>query len=243
MKSAFRVALRSVDYREKIKELSKIPDEEKLKLGEAQALNLTIMYIDIVNFTGISANNTDSQQRLLIQLDFLFNELFRVVLSHGGKIEKNTGDGLMAYFDNADGKESVVKAIESALLMTAMSEHITQPIFRSTSQSQLEFRITIDYGLITIARIGLHSKFRSLVAIGKTANLAAKIQEVAGANEIVLGRDAYKKLPEELKKFTRLHKPITYNVRKGRESIPSDQKVYATHIFKGRWSNKNGFFK
>lgn len=240
--SAFRIAIRSIDFRAFVKKSTIIPQEKKLKHGEAHVNNLAVMFIDIVNFTGIKADDSNSQQRLLMQLDFLFTELFRAVEKHGGRIEKNTGDGLMAYFDKKEDKNAVVRAIECAVTLMTIGEYIIHPTFKSNILPSLKFRITIDYGLITLAKIGVKGKFKSLVAIGKAANLASKMQSVTGENQIVIGRFAYEQLPQSLKKFAFLHKAVKYKVRTKKDAHFFDQCFYATFLFKGRWSNKNGFF-
>lgn len=242
MLSAFRIAVRSIDFRGKVTKATTIPSEKKLKHGEAHVNDLAVMFIDIVNFTGIKADDTKTQQRLLMQLDFLFTELFRAVEKHGGRIEKNTGDGLMAYFDNSNDKLAVVKAIECAVTLMTIGKYIIHPTFKANNLPSLKFRITMDYGSITLAKIGVKGKFKSLVAIGKTANLASKIQSVAGKDEIVIGRYAWEKLPPSLQYFATLHKAITYKVRETRSSDKYEEKKYATYLFKGRWSNSNNFF-
>jgi class 3 adenylate cyclase len=72
---------------------------------------------------------------------------------------------------------------------------LINPILRASRIEELKFRVGIDYGSVTIAQIGAAKRFGSLAAIGTTANVACKILDVAGPDEVVLGENVVRRLP------------------------------------------------
>ena len=110
-------------------------------------------------------------------LNLFFTEMIRVVEDYGGAVEKNTGDWLMAYFEDRaaidPGTNSVKRALACVLTMDATNEMLVAPVLRATGVPTLRFRTTIDYGPVTIARIGAPRRFNANVAIGNTANFTS----------------------------------------------------------------------
>jgi class 3 adenylate cyclase len=112
-------------------------------------------------------------------------------------VEKNTGDGLMAYFaDNAAAK-SEKRAVAAALTMFAAASHLINPILEKSGIPVLNFRICMDRGFITVAKIGAAKRFSGLVAVGTTANMASKMLSIAEANTILIGQKMVGGLPAD----------------------------------------------
>jgi class 3 adenylate cyclase len=176
-----------------------VPDGGDLAIGTGRRLPMAVMFIDIVDFSQRASESADEQRSILSALNLFFSEMTRVAEDYGGEIEKHTGDGLMIYFaDNAgDPPEGGCKrAMACALTMMAARDHLLDPIFQRNDVRPLAFRIGMDYGHVTIARMGIARGFNAVAAIGTTANLASKIMRFAGENEIVIGELALNQLPE-----------------------------------------------
>lgn len=176
-----------------------IPDDADLAIGTGRRLNLTVMFIDISKFSQRRSATADEQELMLRVLNLFFTEMIRSVEDYDGAVEKNTGDGLMAYFEDQPGDESggnsVKRAIACALTMTAANEYLISPILRATGVPPLEFRTTMDHGTVTIARIGAAQRFNANVAIGNAANFAAKMLPLVKPGDIALGAAARDRLP------------------------------------------------
>src|SRR5262249_33317850 len=110
----------------------------------------------------------------------------------------NTGDGLMAYFGEGTNTaaERVKPAVEAAVVMHYFNDNILGPLMDSYHVPRLKFRVGIDVGPVTFARIGIKSAgYSCVVAIGATANLACKLMNRIPDGGICLGQYAYDQLP------------------------------------------------
>jgi class 3 adenylate cyclase len=177
----------------------------------------------------------EEQDLILRVLNLYFTEMIRIAEEYGGNIEKNTGDGLLVYFNDGEGtpaESGSKRAVACALTMFAATKHLINPIVVASGARQIEFRISIDYGSVTIARIGAPRRFNANAAIGTTANFASKMLRFAKAGEIVIGESAKLLLPLywQLQWTTPVLEPTGWVYLK-------DNSPYLLYRYIGRWSN------
>ena len=60
---------------------------------------------------------------------------------------------------NEQGYSIVEALIACSLTMMAANEHLIKPILLATPVPELQFRISIDYGNVTVARLGAARRF------------------------------------------------------------------------------------
>lgn len=189
---------KKISSRPKIGDGQTIPDDEALSIGDGKRLNLAIMFIDICGFSSRPMETLEEQDLTLRVLNLFFTEMIRISEEYGGHVEKNTGDGLMIYFKDEEGspqERGTKRAIAAALTMMAANEYLINPILRATPTKEIEFRVSLDYGPVTIAKLGSPRRFTSNAAIGSTANFASKMLRHAKASDIILGESARNQLP------------------------------------------------
>lgn len=212
-----------------------VPDDTDLAIGTGRRLNVTVMFIDISYFSARPAVTSDEQELMLRVLNLFFTEMIRIVEDYKGAVEKNTGDGLMAYFEdqstNAPGGNSVQRAVACSLTMDAANEYLISPILRATGVPPLEFRITMDHGSVTIARMGAAQRFNANVAIGNTANFAAKMLGLVKPGDIALGAAARNRLPALWQTLWTEHSPISTGWVHTGTNVP-----YPLYLYTGRWA-------
>jgi len=174
-----------------------IPDDPDLVIGTGRRLQAAVMFTDICDFSTRDAVTIEEQELMLRVLNLYFTEMIRIVEDYGGYVEKNTGDGLMAYFEdgNPAGTSATKKATACALTMDATNTYLIEPILRATGVAPITFRTSIEYGPITVAKIGAPGRFNANVAIGNVANFAAKMLGVLKPSQIGLGAAAFAQLP------------------------------------------------
>lgn len=210
-----------------------VPTDEDLVIGEGRRLHLAVMFLDISGFSGRPSGSFEEQEMLLRILNLFFSEMIKIAEDYGGTVEKNTGDGFMAYFENSPGTPAVTatkRAVASALTMMATNDYLVKPILDATPTEGIKFRVSIDYGPVTVARLGAAQRFNANVAIGAAANFASKMLALAEPGDIVLGELAMEQLPSAWQKsYTKLITTETGWV------YSSDDRPYPLYRYNGRW--------
>jgi len=189
-----------------------LPGDDALAAGTGRRLPLAVMFLDICGFSSRWSWTTQEQDLLLRIFDLFFTEMIRTAENYGGQVEKNTGDGLMAYFEDNAGDppaDGCHRAVSCALTMQYATAFLINPVIRASNAGELHFRIAIDWGYVTIANIGAPRRFRGLVAIGSAANLASKMLSVGTADQIIMGEYAVARLSAARQAACVLHKADT----------------------------------
>lgn len=175
-----------------------VPDDDALSIGRGRRLSMAVMFIDICGFSARPLETAEEQNLMLKVLNLFFTEMIRISEDYGGNVEKNTGDGLMVYFNDNDGsppEDGSKRAVSCALTMMTANQILISPILKASNVEPIDFRVSIDWGYVTVAKIGAPRRFSANTAIGSTANFASKMLKMADKNEIVIGESARAKLP------------------------------------------------
>jgi class 3 adenylate cyclase len=213
-----------------------VPQDEVLLLGTGRRLPMAVLFVDICGFSSRPSGSAEEQALVVHTFNLFFTEMIRIAEDYGGTVEKNTGDGLMVYFEDGGGdppEDGCKRAVTAAATMLHATEKAINPVLASSGIAEISFRVGIDHGQVTIAEVGAARRFRSRVAIGSTANVASKMLEVAGPNEIVIGDQVYQRLPREWsQQLAHLHLLQTgwVYVKTG--------APYAFYKFTGRWNTR-----
>jgi adenylate cyclase len=171
-----------------------VPSLDDIAIGSARNLSAAALFFDIRGFTlRTSSPEHEDLKRTLIMLDYVVPTVMQIVFDHGGYVEKNTGDGIMALM--GIGEERAVaanRAIDVAVTTFHTLKHIVNPALTRANIQPVDARIGIDLGNLLIARIGTPTGSSAhprnfLTAVGPAANIASKLQGKAGTNEIWVG--------------------------------------------------------
>lgn len=176
-----------------------VREQAKGQTGQSSSriVDLTVMYLDVVNFTGFSeANDSAAVVEML-------NELFGIcdVITHEclGDIDKFIGDAVMAVFNDAnDAVRASRKILEDALpkMNASRTARGLQPI---------RVRIGINSGLVTQGEIGTLDR-RDLTVIGDPVNIAARVEKSSLPNRLMISEASYARLrPEQSRHFSFHH--------------------------------------
>jgi adenylate cyclase len=208
-----------------------VPEDDALVIGTGRALVLAILFLDISSFSARPSGNHAEQHDVLQVLNVFFSEMVRIATDYGGTVEKNTGDGLMAYFEPQRGAGNTTaqhRAVAAALTMMHANDRVISPMLRDANLTPLQFRVGIDYGQVTVARLGAPRQFNANVAIGTPANIASKILARASADEIVIGESVALGLPKAW------HHWLEYRGPSGFE-YSTTRQPYPLYRYVGRW--------
>lgn len=170
------------------------PALEDIKIGSGRKLDATVLFFDIRNFTSrVNSSDMAKLKETLFMLNCVIPTVMKIIYDYNGYIEKNTGDGLMAIIGVEDDTSTSVNNVLSASTTIFYTlKNLINPYLESVGIEKVDARIGIDTGRILITRIGLPqgtSKHQRnfLTVVGPTANIASKIQNMAGTNQIWTG--------------------------------------------------------
>lgn len=210
-----------------------VPSSGDLPLHAGRRIDATVMFLDISKFSSRPSWTDMEQENNLRVLSLFFSEMIRIVLDYGGTVEKNTGDGLMAYFtrNSASGVTSQQTAVAAALTMFSAATTIVNPLIQNAGLIPLDFRICLDHGPITIAQVGVARDFNGIVAIGTTANIASKMLAFADPNTILIGTKVYEGLPAFWQS-----EYVTFKTAETGWFYTDNNVPYAFWVYNGRWN-------
>lgn len=146
---------------------------------------ITVLFSDIVGFTQLS--NTLRSRRVAKLLNEYLSEMTHVVFDNGGTVDKFVGDAILAIFgapEELSPNEQVRRAVATARQMQQALDRLNQR-WQEQGIDQVQFRCGIHQGTAVVGMFG--SKERSdYTAIGPSVNIAARLQEAAEPNAILV---------------------------------------------------------
>jgi class 3 adenylate cyclase len=172
-----------------------LPASGDLPIGKGRHFEAAVLFLDICGFSNRDMDSQFHQSLLMSSMTVFFSEIIRIIEDYGGRVEKNTGDGLMAYFRNTTQISDAHRAASCSLTIMLAAERLLNPLLAQYLYEPFSFRIAFDSGLITVAEVGRPTGFRSSVAIGTAANIASKMLAHCSAGEILVGERAMGRLP------------------------------------------------
>ncbi|OIB56144.1 adenylate/guanylate cyclase domain-containing protein [Natrialba sp. SSL1] len=168
----------------------KMPDLEDMTISSAKKFDLGIVFIDINDFTAYSSRNDEWD--VLFMLNVFLPEIMEAVRNHDGYFEKNTGDGILAYFGAGDSDEDAVETVFDyvATVKYILANHVN-PVLEEKGVETISISAGATYGTTHISRVGVHSLNR-LSAVSASANIASKLESASGKNEYYFGEGLVK---------------------------------------------------
>ena len=97
-------------------------------------------------------------------------------------------------------KKNANNAVLSAKVLIQVIKNSVNPIMKKRGLPTLSLHIGIEHGKNTVLLYGDEKKNAHIDLIGLAFNLAAKMQSISGANQIVIGDNVYQKLYTAQKK-------------------------------------------
>ncbi len=146
------------------------PDLVKLK-GERR--EITSLFTDIESFT--ATMHRGGPEELVATLDQYFEGVARIVIEHGGMVDKIVGDGLHALFNvPLDLDHHPQRAVECAIAIVSWSEGFRRHAPAATIGLG-RTRIGIETGAAVVGDVGIRSKL-DYTAHGDAVNMASRLE-------------------------------------------------------------------
>jgi adenylate cyclase len=145
---------------------------ERLVLG-GERREVTFVFTDLTGFTAMT--ELMEPEQLVDVLRRYFDGMCGIVLSHGGTIERLTGDGLVAFFNAPVAQpDHPERAVRCALALDSFSRQFEQGQAGSDVPVG-NTRIGVNTGWVTVGNFGSSTRFH-YTAMGDAINTAARLE-------------------------------------------------------------------
>lgn len=163
-----------------------MPDPEDMKLHSAKQFRLGIVFIDINGFSDYSTRN--SEKDVLFMLNVFLPKIMESIRKIGGDFEKNTGDGLLAYFGaGAEDMDAAETALVYFTLVQLTLHAAVNPVLEDHSIEPISVSGGATLGDTHISRIGIDRMSRR-TAVSSSANAASTLVDMADTNQYYVGQ-------------------------------------------------------
>lgn len=156
------------------------PDLDEKSQG-TKYIETTVLYVDMRRSTELSLKH---QSRTVAKLYSAFvRAMMRCAEVFNGEVRGIIGDRVMILFDHEKCFEN---AVNTAIIINSVCQHVINKHFK---HDQVAFGIGIDYGRMLATKTGIRRhgsaqpSYRSLVWLGKPANIASKLTDNANKPE------------------------------------------------------------
>ena len=156
------------------------PPRDQHAQDTAERRQLTVMFVDLVGSTAMSARLDPEDMREIVGA--YHRSCAEQITKAGGFVAKYMGDGVLAYFGYPQAHEH--DAERAVLAGLALVEAV--PKLSTMAGSPLQLRIGIATGLVVVGDLIGMGAAQEQAVVGDTPNLAARLQALAEPNMVVI---------------------------------------------------------
>ncbi len=148
--------------------------------GSAERRQLTVMFVDLVGSTALSARLDPEDMREIIGA--YHRCCAEQITKAGGFVAKYMGDGVLAYFGYPQAHEDdAERGVRAAL---ALIEAVAK--LRARHHAALQVRVGLATGLVVVGDLIGEGDAQERGVVGETPNLAARLQALAEPGQVVI---------------------------------------------------------
>ena len=149
--------------------------------SEAERRQLTVMFVDLVGSTALSARLDPEDMSALIRA--YHNAVACEIARFEGHVAKFMGDGVLAYFGWPQAHEDdAERAVRAALAVVQAVGGL------KTADGALAARVGIATGLVVVGDLIGQGAAQEEAVVGETPNLAARLQALAEPGKVIISR-------------------------------------------------------
>jgi predicted ATPase/class 3 adenylate cyclase len=148
--------------------------------GEAERRQLTVMFVDLVGSTALSAKLDPEDMREVLRA--YQNAVAGEITRFEGHVAKFMGDGVLAYFGWPRAHEDEAeRAIRAGLALVGAVRGLSTP-----AGAPLAARVGIATGLVVVGDLVGEGAAQEQAVVGETPNLAGRLQGLARPGQVVI---------------------------------------------------------
>lgn len=149
-------------------DLLELKDINEIKLGQSVEREITVLFLDIRNFTKMSERMTS--QEVLLFLNGFFEFIAPAIRENQGFIDKYMGDGIMAIFPHSP-RHGIEAGIEIKKRLNLFNkERVT------FSKEPIKIGIGINTGKVTLGTVGCEDQMQN-TALSDVVNSASRLEQ------------------------------------------------------------------
>src|SRR5919106_4279820 len=157
---------------------------------EGRLVKVTILFADLSSFTELTHDLGAEKTHEVV--DAFLRMATDVLVKHGAFIDKYVGDAVMALFNvpirhEDHARRAVIAATELGSALKGLGVRFGLDLNAS---------VGVATGFARVGRLGSDDS-KDYTAIGDVVNLAARLQSRAGAGEVLMSEESYRKHPGE----------------------------------------------
>jgi class 3 adenylate cyclase len=162
------------------------PTAEPKRPDAPERRYMTVLFSDLVGSTALSARMDPEDLREVISA--YQTCVAEAVNRFGGFVAKYMGDGVLVYFGYPEAHEDdPERAVRAGL-------ELVSAVARLTTHSPLQTRVGIASGQVIVGDLIGRGASQEQAIVGKTPNLAARLQNLAAPNTVVIAESTRKLL-------------------------------------------------
>ena len=156
-------------------------------------LDMVVLYVDLVGSTTMALEMPS--EKIAIIMSSFAQEMAAVIRQHNGYVLKFVGDAVIGYFVAENNSLLTAdNAVNCAKSMITVIQKGINPILDQYDYPDLLVKIGVDFGQNIVVRYGSDQKNSHVDLMGPAMNIAAKIQNMAKPDQILIGNDVYERI-------------------------------------------------
>jgi class 3 adenylate cyclase len=183
--------------------------KELVEINKTRRVKLTIFYSDIKGFSWHSSNMEG--ESLSAILNSYLEEMTIIVAKHCGSLDKYIGDAIMVFFGDpifTNDQDHAQRCVKMALEMQQRMKELQDYWFQLGYSDPLHIRMGVSTGYVSVGNFG-SSERMDYTIIGSAVNLAARLQEVAKEDEILISHETWALVKDTIE----CEEPTTYELK------------------------------
>lgn len=193
--------------------------------------NLTVFFSDIVQFTDMS--DSLEPEKLATVINSYLSEMTQVALDCGGTIDKFIGDAILVFFGDPESRgenQDALAGVDMALKMQERIKELQGYWKKNGVTNGLNVRMGVTTGYCTVGNFG-SSQRMDYTVLGKPVNLAARLESLAEAGQILISDATYALIEQQVDcKFVDEIQP---------KGFARAVNVYSVQEFKGAYARNS----
>lgn len=177
LSETFNDMVRGLREREKMRAyvsesvLEAIRDQNEDSLRDGRRVEVSVLFSDIRNFTGLSEKN--SPEHVFALLNEFFGGVEPIIRANHGRVDKFIGDAVMAVFHHSEPEHHTLSSVKAAFAIKAFADSLKNS--RYVGKKGLEIGVGISTGSVLLGDVGSIRR-KDLTVIGDEVNLASRLE-------------------------------------------------------------------